>query len=104
MKRMMEKASQVFNIEADVGWDDVGGWPSVAKYFPQDDNGNAVRGDSTSVDSANNIVFSAGGKRIALIGVEDLIVVETDDAILVADRNKADDIKKLVDQLPEELL
>ncbi|MDF1754615.1 MAG: sugar phosphate nucleotidyltransferase [Verrucomicrobiales bacterium] len=100
---LMENASQILNIEADVGWDDVGGWPSVAKYFPQDDSGNAIRGEVTSIDSANNIGLSVGGKRIALLGVEDLIVVETEDSILVASRDKADDIKKLVDQLPEEL-
>ncbi len=100
---LMEKASQVLNIEADVGWDDVGGWPSVAKYFPEDDSGNTIRGESTVLDASGNIGLSAGGKRIALLGVRDLIVVETEDAILVADRTRADAIKKLVDQLPPEL-
>ncbi len=100
---LMEDACQVLNIEADVGWDDVGGWPSVAKYFPNDEHANAVRGESTVIDSKNNIAMSEGGKRIALLGVENLIVVETDDAILVANRDEADAIKKLVDQLPEEL-
>ena len=101
---LMEKASLVLNIEADVGWDDVGGWPSAAKYFPNDDCGNAIRGKSTVIDSQRNIAYSAQDKRIALLGVADLIVVETDDAILVAKKDEADSIKKLVDQLPEELL
>ena len=102
---LMENAKRVLNIEADVGWDDVGGWPSVAKYLQQDDNGNATRGSVFSVDSANNIVFSAEGEEtIALLGVKDLIVVKTSDAILVADRNDADQIKKLVDGLPDSLL
>ena len=100
---LMEKASQVLNIEADVGWDDVGGWPSVAKYFPNDDAKNAVRGESTVIDSRENIAMSTSGKRIALLGVDNLIVVETEDSILVASRDQADSIKKLVDELPEEL-
>ena len=99
---LMEKASRVLNIEADVGWDDVGGWPSVAKYFPNDESGNAIRGKSTVIDSAGNIALSTG-KQIALLGVDDLIVVETEDAILVASRNRADDIKRLVAEIPPEL-
>ena len=56
------------------------------------------------VDSSNNIVFSEKNQRIALLGVEDLIVVQTDDAILVANRHRADEIRKIVQELPEELL
>ncbi|NRB74377.1 MAG: NTP transferase domain-containing protein [Verrucomicrobiales bacterium] len=102
---LMENAKTILNIEADVGWDDVGGWPSVAKYLNGDDSNNSSRGKLVSVDSSNNIVFSAtDDTTIALLGVSDLIVVKTADAVLVADRNDADQIKKLVDVLPPELL
>ncbi len=102
---LMENAKRILNIEADVGWDDVGGWPSVAKYLENDANGNAHRGPLISVDAQRNIVFSIEGAPIpALLGVSDLIVVQTADALLVADRNDADQIKKLVDILPEGLL
>lgn len=102
---LMEKAGRILNIEADVGWDDVGGWPSVAKYLAGDEEGNAHRGPLLAVDSRNNIVFSvAGMPTVSLLGVENLIVVQTADALLVADRNQADQIKKLVDRLPAELL
>lgn len=102
---LMEKAERILNIEADVGWDDVGGWPSVAKYLEQDETGNASRGSVLSVDSANNIIFSPpGSPLVALLGVENLIVVQTADALLVANREKADQIKKLVDLLPDELI
>tara|TARA_R110000850_G_scaffold169388_32_gene294715 strand:- start:4823 stop:5899 length:1077 start_codon:yes stop_codon:yes gene_type:complete len=102
---LMENAERILNIEADVGWDDVGGWPSVAKYLQQDDSGNSYRGTVLSVDSSQNIVYSATGETtVALLGVKDLIVVQTPDALLVANRNDADQIKALVDQLPEELL
>jgi mannose-1-phosphate guanylyltransferase len=101
---LMENAKTILNIEADVGWDDVGGWPSVAKYLNEDESGNTNRGKLVSVDSNNNIVFSAVDEMtIALLGVNDLIVVNTADAILVADRNDADQIKKLVEELPPEL-
>ena len=101
---LMENAKTILNIEADVGWDDVGGWPSVAKYLNEDESGNTNRGKLVSVDSNNNIVFSAVDEMtIALMGVNDLIVVNTADAILVADRNDADQIKKLVEELPPEL-
>lgn len=101
---LMENADRVLNIEADVGWDDVGGWPSVAKYLDSDERGNAFRGPFLGIDSANNIVYSETGDTIAaLLGVSDLIVVQTVDALLVADRNDADAIKKLVDALPERL-
>jgi mannose-1-phosphate guanylyltransferase len=102
---LMEKAGRILNIEAEVGWDDVGGWPSVAKYLEHDDAGNATRGSVLAVDSRNNIIFSPPGSPIvALLGVENLIVVQTADALLVANRNDADQIKKLVDLLPDELI
>lgn len=102
---LMENAETVLNIEADVGWDDVGGWPSVAKYLDQDDHGNASRGPVLALDARNNIVFTEEGAAglTALLGVENLIVVQTKDATLVARRDEADQIKKLVDQLPDEL-
>lgn len=100
---LMEKASSVLNIEATFDWDDIGGWPSVAKYLDQDEGGNSTRGAVSQLESANNIVYNAGGKRITLLGVHDLIVVETDDAILIANRADADKVKTLVDIVPEEL-
>jgi len=102
---LMEKAGRILNIEAEVGWDDVGGWPSVAKYLTNDENGNAHRGPLLAIDSRDNIVFSTEGMpSVSLLGVENLIVVQTADALLVANRNDADQIKKLVDRLPAELL
>ena len=100
---LMEKASRVLNIEADVGWDDVGGWVSIAKYLEQDGSDNASRGPVSMVDCYNNVVYSTG-KQVAMIGVHDLVVVQTEDAILVADKDEADRIKKLVENLPPELL
>ncbi len=102
---LMEKAGRILNLEAEIGWDDVGGWPSVAKYLECDEQGNARRGPLLAVDANDNIVFSTDGMpKVCLLGVGNLIVVQTPDALLVANRNDADQIKKLVDRLPPELL
>lgn len=101
---LMEKAARVLNIEAEFGWDDVGSWISVGKYLDKDESDNAVAGTVTALDSGKNIVYAKTGAHIALLGVENLIVVQTGDSILIADRDKADDIKRLVDILPKDLL
>lgn len=100
---LMEHADRVLNMEATFDWDDVGSWISVANYL-ETHNKNTTNTDITVQDASGNIVFSQkGDKHVALLGVENLIVVETADAILIADKNKADEIKKIVNQLPDEL-
>lgn len=102
---LMESADRVLNIEATFDWDDVGSWISVANYLEKSGDGNRVNEPISELDSENNIVFNARkGSRVALLGVDDLIVVQTEDALLIANRHQADAIKKLADLLPEELL
>lgn len=102
---LMENAERVLNIEATFDWDDVGSWISVAKYLTQQGDSNATNSDLALIDSKNNIVFNdQKGIKIALLGVDDLIVVQTGDALLVANRHQADAIKKLSAHLPDELL
>ncbi len=100
---LMEKAGRVLNIEADIGWDDVGSWISIGKYLDQSSGDNASRGDVTMIDCYSNVVFSATGKKIGLLGVHDLVIVETEDAILVADKDEVERVKKLVEKMPPEL-
>ena len=102
---LMENADRVLNIEATFDWDDVGSWVSIAKYLGQYGDENRANEAITELDSENNIVFNARpGCRIALLGVDDLIVVQTEDALLIANRHQADAIKNLSPLLPEELL
>ena len=96
---VMEKASSVLAVNASFVWDDIGSWPSLAAHFPKDASGNASRGPVAVHDSKNNLVYSSG-KMVALCGVSDLVVVETPDAILVCHRDQAQEIKKLLPQLP----
>lgn len=101
---LMENATRVLNIEATFDWDDVGSWISVSKYLPQDPVNNATNSPLVEIDSQNNIVFTKSkDTQVALLGVNDLIIVQTEDALLIANRHKADDIKKLIDKLPKEL-
>jgi mannose-1-phosphate guanylyltransferase len=100
---VMEKAGRVLVKPASFDWDDVGSWTAVAKYFDQLANGNASNCQITAENASNNIIFSKDKVRIALLGVSDLIVVQTEDAILVCNRHEVERVKKLVESLPENL-
>ena len=100
---IMEKAASVETMVSEFDWDDVGLWTALPKHLPKDAGGNAVRGSVVAVNAANNIAVS-NGRVVALVGVSDLVVVETADAILVCHRDSVGDIKKLMPLLPKELL
>lgn len=101
---LMEKADRVLNFEASFDWDDVGSWISVGKYLPDCGEGNVSNTPLCAQASHDNIVYSDSGKQVALVGVEDLIVVDTGDALLVARRSEADRIKNVVAELPSHLV
>jgi mannose-1-phosphate guanylyltransferase len=100
---IMEKAARVLVVEAAFDWDDVGGWAAVAKYLAGDDSGNHGNCQVKTLEAANNIVFTSQPRTVALLGVSDLIVVQTADAILVCNRHEAEKIKQLVAMVPPEL-
>jgi mannose-1-phosphate guanylyltransferase len=100
---IMEKAGRVLVVESAFDWDDVGGWTAVAKYLTGDADGNQTNCTLKALDSGNNIVFSNSARTIALLGVSDLIVVETPDALLVCNRHEAEKIKQLVALVPPDL-
>jgi len=100
---IMEKAASVAAVEAAFDWDDVGSWESLPSHLPADTAGNTVRGAAVLQQSQNNIVFSSG-RTVALAGVQDLLVVETPDAVLVCHRSQLQNIKSLLPQLPPGLL
>ena len=100
---LMEKAPRVLNVEATFDWDDVGNWTSVGGYLPKDGSGNQHNVPLSQLEAGNNLVYSKTGQHIALLGVSDLMIIATDDALLVAHRDEAEKLKKLVDGLPKEL-
>ncbi len=95
---VMEKTSKAVVVPLDAGWNDVGAWSAVWQVQAQDGQGNAARGDVLLHDSRNSYVH-ADSRLVAMMGVDDLVVVETADAVLVAHKDKAQDVKKVVDQL-----
>ena len=98
---IMEKSDRVRVISAEMGWNDVGSWDNLGVLYDEDSNGNITAGDFLGIDTKNCITYS-GKRLIATIGVEDLIVVETDDAVMVIDKSRAQDVKKIVDTLKEQ--
>jgi mannose-1-phosphate guanylyltransferase len=100
---IMEKADRVLVVEAGFDWDDIGSWRAVANYFEKDEQGNAANCALTAVDSTNNVIFDQDGTTVALLGVHNLIVVRTGDAVLICHRHQAERIKNLIGKLPPEL-
>jgi mannose-1-phosphate guanylyltransferase len=96
---VLEKAENVAGIPAgEFGWNDVGSWNAVYELLPRDARGNAAAPHVLCLDSHNNLV-DAGGKMVALLGVENLIVVDTPDALLVASRDRAQQVGDVVKAL-----
>lgn len=95
---LMEKADNIVMARGVFTWDDVGAWPALENHFRKDAQGNVAVGDCQTVDASGNIVIS-GGRLTALIGVEDLVVVQADGVTLVCDKSRAQDVKKMVEQI-----
>jgi mannose-1-phosphate guanylyltransferase / mannose-6-phosphate isomerase len=95
---VMEKTDKAAMIAIDVGWNDVGSWTSLLDIAPRDAHGNFVQGDAVLEDTRGSYIHSDKG-LVATIGVENLIIVDTPDALLVADKSRAQDVSKLVSVL-----
>lgn len=95
---IMEKVKDIYVIPCVFGWDDVGSWTALERINDSDENGNVVRGNSLSIDTKRCIIES-NGKLIATLGVEDLIIVETDDVTLICNKDKAQEIKSLIKEI-----
>ncbi len=85
-------------VELDAGWNDLGAWEAVWQVGTKDEFGNVLRGDAIASDSRNTLV-QATSRLVSVVGLDDVVVVETPDAVLVADRSKSQDVKKIVQQL-----
>ncbi|HVO96696.1 MAG TPA: mannose-1-phosphate guanylyltransferase [Bryobacteraceae bacterium] len=100
---VLERASNVVGIPAgDIGWNDVGSWNAVYELQRRDAHNNAVVGEALLYDSYGNYVDGAKKKLIALLGVNDLVVVDTPDALLISDRRRAQQVGELVKQLEKQ--
>lgn len=95
---IMEKADNIVMAKGEFAWDDVGSWRAIAKHFDQDGSGNTLIGKCEAIDSSGNIVMS-DAHLTALVGVQDLVVIHTGKATLVCHKDKAEQVKKLVQHL-----
>lgn len=95
---VMERADNVAVVSGDFGWSDVGSWRSFADLVQPDDKGNKIIGEAVMVESAHNYVH-ADGRLVALVCVDDLVVVDTPDALLIGHREKTQKVKEVVEQL-----
>lgn len=95
---VMEKTADAVVVPMDAGWSDVGSWSSLWDISEKDSEGNFYQGDVLSHNSRNNYVF-AESSLVTTVGVENLVVVQTKDAVLVAARDQVQDVKKIVDQI-----
>jgi mannose-1-phosphate guanylyltransferase len=100
---VLEKTARVLVVESAFDWDDVGSWTAAAKYLPADTAGNHSNCDLKVLEAGDNIVFSDPKRTVALLGVHDLIIVQTADALLICHRAESEKIKRLVAQAPLEL-
>jgi mannose-1-phosphate guanylyltransferase len=95
---VMERAMDVAVIPVEIGWSDVGSWATLLDLLPADGDGNVLRGNVELVDTHNTLIYSAG-RLITAIGLKDMIVVDAGDVILVCPKERAQDVRKLVEHL-----
>ena len=95
---VMEKTGQAVVVPLDAGWSDVGSWSALWEVAHKDDQGNSLKGDVLSVDCENSYVQSEN-KLVAAVGLSDMVVVETDDAVMVSPKSRVQEVKQIVEQL-----
>lgn len=95
---IMEKAKNIYILSGSFGWDDVGSWLAVERIKTTNEFGNVINGNVVTVDTKNTII-QGGEKLIATVGLENLIVVDTADALLICEKEHAGDIKKVLENL-----
>ncbi len=102
---IMEKADNILMIPGDFGWSDLGSWPVLFEVLPNSINGNVFLGEAEGkhigIDTKNCLIYG-NGRLIATIGVSDLVIVDTKDVVLVTTRDKAQEVKKIVEKLKSE--
>lgn len=98
---IMEKASDIYTIPGSFGWDDVGSWLAIERINEQDESGNCFSGDVIAIGSEGTTV--CGGKRlVAAVGTKELIIVDTDDALLICSKNSTQNVKEVIARLREQ--
>jgi mannose-1-phosphate guanylyltransferase/mannose-1-phosphate guanylyltransferase/mannose-6-phosphate isomerase len=98
---VLEKAPRVAVVPVAMGWSDVGNWDALHAISDPDAGGNVVRGDVVAIEASNCLVQSEPGKRVAVIGVQDLIVVASGGDVLVLPRGRSQDVRMLIEAMAD---
>jgi len=98
---VMEKLDDILVIRGAFEWNDIGSWATVCGISPKDGDGNAIKASHIGVDTRNCLILGTDDRIVATVGVEDLVVVDTDDALLICHKDRTQDVKKIVDKLKE---
>lgn len=98
---IMERAKNIACVPMDPGWSDLGSWTAIRDAFPKDESGNSALGEARFMESRNSFVYTDQA-CVSLLGLDDVLVVNTRDALLVAHKDKAQDVKKIVEALEAE--
>jgi mannose-1-phosphate guanylyltransferase len=101
---IMEGAKSVLAIQAAFPWDDVGSWSALPSHLSTDKKGNTFRGNVLSLDCRNTLALAEGGRPITLLGTENLVVVDTPDALLVCPKDRVQEVKRLMALLPKDVV
>jgi mannose-1-phosphate guanylyltransferase len=101
---VMEKTTDLWTLAFDAGWSDVGAWSSLAELLPADEHGNVTSGLLVAHDAQRNVVSCDAGTLVALVGVTDLVVVQSGNAVLVIPRERAQEVREIVRQLEQRKL
>ncbi len=97
---IMEKSDNIYVIPGNFGWDDVGSWLAVERLKNVNSDNNIFDGNIVDYDSTNNIVINNSNKKLmALVGVENMVLINTEDAILIMNKDRSQDIKKMLQKL-----
>ena len=101
---LMEGAQSVLALKASFPWDDVGSWSALPSHLSTDKRGNTFRGNVLPLDCQNTLALAEGGRPITLLGTENLVVVDTPDALLVCPKNRVQEVKRLMALLPKDVV
>lgn len=97
---LMEKADNIVVVPGDFGWDDVGTWAALERIYDKDENGNVIKGEAVAIEAGGNIIDnSVGDKLFVAFGVRDLVIVNSEDVVLVADKKRSGSLKKVTEVL-----
>ncbi len=98
---VMEKSDKIVLVSVDCGWNDLGSWEAISDVMEKDNNHNYIKGDVEFVNTQNSYIFSSS-RLVTAIGVKDLVIIETEDAVLVCDKSSTQDVKAIFDKLKKE--